>query len=406
MKHRKVLTFLGFMIFVLAALNFLALAKSIFDIGSFYGWTGAQKGNLFSAGGIGFILGALVSGYLSESFGKKQIILVGLILSGMGNFLFGYLPHFNFSYLYYFFLVFSFLIGMGNGTLEGLTNALIIHLHPEKKSLYLNLAHAFFAVGAVIGPLISGYLMDVFNWQWIFYFNGTVSLFLLLSFLFQRCPSFKDEQKIKLGVVTKLLRNKAFLLLNLCMLLYVGAEVGLVSWVVEYLRTNINFRLSQLQSGTLLSYFWMGMLVGRFGYGWWVEKTSPCLALVISSLGGSVCILLFLITKNLTLATFFIILYGAFLSGMFATIVSLAGHRFPRYIGVVTGVMGGSTGISAAIFPNIIGRISDVRSLSVGIGTCALYLMGVLSIALIMSKMKNSQQAAHLRPKGLCSAGL
>ena len=392
--NKKALTFLGFMMFVLAALNFLALPKSIFDIGNFYGWTGAQKGNLFSASGIGFILGALVSGYLSESFGKKQIILIGLILSAMGNFLFGYLPCFNFSYLYYFFLAFNFLIGIGNGTLEGLTNALIIHLHPEKKPLYLNLAHAFFAVGAVIGPLIDGYLMDVLNWQWIFYFNGIVSLSLLLLFFSQSCPSFKDEQKIKLGVVANLLRNKAFLLLNLCILLYVGAETGLVSWVVEYLRTNINFRVSQLQSGMLLSYFWIAMLIGRFGYGWWVEKTSPYLALAISSLGGSVCILLFLITKNLTLATFFIVLYGAFLSGMFATIVSLAGHRFPRYIGVVTGVMAGSTGIGSAIFPNIIGRISDVKGLSVGIGTCALYLIGVLSIVLIISKMKNPQKPA------------
>jgi len=70
--NRKALTFLGFMMFVLVALNFLALPKSIFNIGIFYGWTGAQKGNLFSASGIGFILGALVSGYLSESFGKRR----------------------------------------------------------------------------------------------------------------------------------------------------------------------------------------------------------------------------------------------------------------------------------------------------------------------------------------------
>ncbi len=51
--------------------------------------------------------------------------------------------------------------------------------------------------------------------------------------------------------------------------------------------------------------------------------------------------------------------------------------------------MAGSTGIGSAIFPNIIGRISDVKGLSVGMGTCALYLMGVLTIILVISKMKN-----------------
>ena len=126
-----------------------------------------------------------------------------------------------------------------------------------------------------------------------------------------------------------------------------------MSWLVEYLRTNVHFGLSQLQSGAILSYFWIAMLVGRLVYGWWVEKTSPRFALVISSVGGSVCILFFLITKNLTLATFFIILYGAFLSGMFATIISLGSYKFPRYIGVVTGVMAGTTGIGQSLFPNI-----------------------------------------------------
>lgn len=386
--NRKILTFLCFMVFVLASFNFLALPKTIYDIGLNYGWNRVQKGNLLSVNAVGFIVAALVSGYLSERFGKKQLIIFGLVFSSLGNAAFGYLPEIKLADPFYLFFMFNFLIGVGNGILEGLTNALIIHLHPDKSSLYLNLAHAFFALGALIAPLIGGWLMSVSGWQAIFYLNAVTSFVLFISLLPQACPTFRSDQGIKLKVLLYLAKNRIFLLLSLSIALYVAAEVGLIAWLVEYLRVNPNFRLSQFESGLFLSCFWLAMLAGRFVYGWWVEKTSPTFALSVSSIGGTIIIILFLTTANVGIAALLIFLYGISLSGMYATIFSLAGDRFPQYLGVVSGSMTAWVGLGGIISPNIIGRLSDVPGvgLSVGLATCGLYLLVVLLTTLLVSK--------------------
>ena len=324
------------MIFVLAAFNFMALPKTIYDIGLQYGWSGSQKGALLSANSMGFIFAALIAGYLSELFGKKQVMIFGLLFSIFGNMAFGYFSKTNLSNPLYLFFLFNFFVGAAGGIFEGTTNALIIHLNPNRGSLYLNLAHAFFAVGALTAPIIGGWLILLTgSWQAIFYLNVIISIVIFIFLFPQSCPKFQAKQKIKLKIISNLAKNKTFILLNLCITLYVATETGLVAWLAEYFRANPNFNLSQFQSGIVLSYFWMAMLVGRFVYGWWVEKTSATFALSLSSIGGALTIILFLTTSNITIASLLIFIYGGFLSGMFATIFSLAGGKFPEYLGVV-----------------------------------------------------------------------
>jgi len=376
--NKRMLTFLLFMIFTICAFYFLALQKTLFDIGLTYKLTGSQKGNLVTVSSLGYIAANLVGGYLSESLGKKQVILAGLILSTAGAFLFAHISSLKITpYSYYLALLLVFFIGAGSGVMDGISNALIIDLHPQRKAIYLNLSHAFFAIGAVGGPVIAGYLMQLFNWQSVYYFLGLVSLLFLFPFAFQRCPSpKKGKEKINIKAIEHLLKNRIFLSLNLCMLLYVGAEIGLGSWLCEYLRVSEYFRLSQMESGIFLSYFWIAMLIGRFIY--------------ISSVGGIICILAFLLTRRLTLAAISIFLYGLFLSGMFATIISLGGEKFSRYSGATSGILVASGGIGGAIFPNLIGRISDIKALGlrVGFGVCILCLVGILVIVLSISRLE------------------
>lgn len=381
-------TFLLFLIFVPCALFALSLQRVLFDVGLTYNLSGAQKGNLVSASSLGFIFATLMGGYLSEFFGKKPIIVIGSIFSIIGSILFGYAPNIKIISPYYLSLFFIFLIGGGTGVMDGVANALIVDLYPQRKSLYLNLSHAFFAIGAIIGPIIAGYLMKWFNWSWVYYFTAILGLLILIPFAFQRFPSFKDEQKLNMKIIKKLLSKGKFLGLNLCIALYVGAEVGFGSWLVEYLRVSNNFHLSQMSAGMFLSYFWIAMLVGRLVYGFLVERFSYRVVLSFSSLGGAFSSLGFIFSNNFYSAVIFVVLYGLFLSGMFATIISLTTEKFPRYSGVITGAMAASSGIGAVIFPNIIGRMSDMGKwgLTLGLGSCALYLLGIFIIVLIITE--------------------
>ena len=387
--NRKFLTILTFLIFVVLAFNFMALPKTLYDIGLTYHLSGTQKGNLASAGGLGFILAALVGGYLSEIFGKKKVLLVGLGLTTLGNFLFALTS--LFPPVYFFISAFTFLIfiGSGNGILEGITNALVIHLQPQKKALFLNMAHAFYAVGALTAPVIGGYLLKMGNWSLLYYLNVPINALLFTLLATQKCPSFREQSKLSWRAIKTLARSQAFIFLNLAIILYVGAELGVVTWLAEYFRTNENFLLSQMQSGFLLSYFWMAMLIGRFLYGPLVEKIGANASLSISCLGGIISILILIFTASLGPATVMVILFGLSLSGIMGTIYAIAGEKFPSFLGIVTGTMAASVGIGSAVFPNIIGRISDVPSLGLktGLGTSALYLTGILIIVLGLSRL-------------------
>jgi len=84
-----------------------------------------------------------------------------------------------------------------------------------------------------------------------------------------------------------------------------------------------------------------------------------------------------------------VILFGLSLSGIMGTIYAIAGEKFPSFLGIVTGTMAAGVGIGSAVFPNIIGRISDIPSLGLktGLGTSALYLTGILIIVLGLSRL-------------------
>ena len=388
--NRKVLTLLACFFFVAQALSSIAVPKTLYDIGLAYNLSGTQKGNLVSVVGLGFIVAALLGGYFSETLGKKKVLLIGLGSAAAGNALFATVSFFASAYFLVSGFSFLFLIGAGKGILEGVTNTLIIHLQPERKSFFLNLAHAFYAVGAVTGPIIGGYLIMMRGWPSLYYFNALVNTGLFVLLATQKYPSFREKTLINWPRMKNLAQSEVFILLNLAMILYVGAEVGLVTWIAEYFRTNTNFLLSQMQSGLIISYFWVAMLIGRFLYGPLVERISAGPALSISCLGGMASILILILTNNLGLALGMVALSGLFLSGIPATIYAIAGERFPYFLGIVIGAMAAGAGIGSTIFPNLIGRISDIPSLGLktGIGTAALYLVGIFLIVIRLSHIR------------------
>ena len=369
----------AFLLFILLAMNIMALPATIYDIGLAYDLSGTQKGSLQLVIGVGAIVAALVGGYASEFFGKRRMLVVGLAIASGSSFLFARAANSVSLHLYWIPLVFLFCLGCGNGIMEGLTNLLTMNLHRKRKTLYLNLGHAFFAVGAILGPIIAGYLTRMSDWRSIFYFNGAFSLVLFSVVVLSPFLPFggSDGKKVRRIHIKNLIANKEFILVNTSAFLAVGAEIGLVYWLVEYMRTNEHFALSQLGAGFTLSCLWVAILIGRFVYGWLVESTSYRFSLSISCLGGALSLLVFLGTNSLTLAIAMIILYGFFLSGQLPTLYSLAGDKFPFYPGVTFGAIAASIGLGSGLLPHIIGRISDLPFLDLrgALGSCTIYLV-------------------------------
>ena len=116
----------------------------------------------------------MISGALADSLEKPRILLIGsLILSAA--FLSFYLTQiFNVN------LFIMFMIGVGMGTYEGVTDAMLIDIHPQKESLHININHFFATFGAI---LITVYLIFLqMDWQNAVTQSGILVLILALIF--------------------------------------------------------------------------------------------------------------------------------------------------------------------------------------------------------------------------------
>ena len=124
-------------------------------------------------------------GKLSDFFGRKPLLIFGIIVFLAGSALSGVSQ--NMTEL----IVFRGIQGIGAGSLFPISLAVIGDLFtPAERGKYQGLFGAVFGVAALIGPFLGGVITDNVGWHWIFYINipvGLVSLFVVARVL----PSLK-----------------------------------------------------------------------------------------------------------------------------------------------------------------------------------------------------------------------
>src|SRR5579884_1323639 len=108
----------------------------------------------------------LIAGSLSDIFGRKKILLIGLIIFGVTSMLCAVAP----SYSY---LIFSrALQGVGGALLVPSSLAIIIsNFQGEAESKAIGTWTAWTGIAYIFGPLFGGFLVDTFSWRLIFAIN-------------------------------------------------------------------------------------------------------------------------------------------------------------------------------------------------------------------------------------------
>ncbi|MFB9388916.1 MFS transporter [Streptomyces coeruleoprunus] len=159
----------------LAALDSTVIATAVpqivGDLGGFsvFSW-------LFS----GYLLAATVTipvyGRLSDTFGRKPVLIAGIVLFLAGSLLCA--AAWNMAAL----IAFRVVQGLGGGALQGTVQTLAADLYPleERPKIQARLSTVW-ATSAVAGPLVGGLLAAYADWRWIFLVNlplGGLALWL------------------------------------------------------------------------------------------------------------------------------------------------------------------------------------------------------------------------------------
>jgi EmrB/QacA subfamily drug resistance transporter len=120
-------------------------------------------------------------GKLSDLYGRKPLLMIGIIIFLLGSALSGL------SQDIYQLILFRGLQGLGAGALFPISLAVIGDLYsPAERGKYQGLFGAVFGLSSIIGPLAGGWLTEHLSWHWIFYINlpvGAVALYIIWRLL-------------------------------------------------------------------------------------------------------------------------------------------------------------------------------------------------------------------------------
>jgi MFS family permease len=224
--------------------------------GAEYNFTAKELGDISGAGFTGFCFGIIIGGVICDKigYGKLVIAAFGLhILSALVTFAPN--PSMDKETVRSFLTWGSFLFAYANGTLEAVANPLVATLFFHNRTHYLNILHASWPAGLVIGSASGWVLDDLYQVHWKYQF----ALFLIptviygLMFLAQHFPKSEAAQKgLKLGEMFKDVGILGGLVV--CMLLSL-----FFSSVVTPILTPANATPEQAD--------WAGKLASYLGYG-------------------------------------------------------------------------------------------------------------------------------------------
>jgi MFS family permease len=193
----------GFMAILAAGVGFSIRGGILGIWAGKFGFTGLETGLINGAGFTGFCFGIIVGGLIADKIGYGKLIVTALILhvlSAVVTFAAndGMATRTAFVYLWSG----TFIFALANGTLEAVANPLVATLFPDKRTHYLNILHASWPAGLVLGSFIGGYWGETLGWGW----KTRLALFLVptliygIMFFGQHFPKSEASQKgLKLG---------------------------------------------------------------------------------------------------------------------------------------------------------------------------------------------------------------
>ena len=297
-------------------------------------------------------------------------------------------------------LVALFIIASGITILQVAANPLAAALGPPGRShLRLTLSQAFNSLGTVIAPYIGANLMlrgGIFSdgadaaaqreaslraidhsFLMIAALIGLLLVFIALSR--RRLTGPGATQGATSAGVGAALRSRWALLGGLAIFLYVGAEVSIGSIMINFLHQGSVLGVTLEKAGKLLSFYWLGAMVGRFAGSVLMAWTPAArLTLIASATAAVLCAVV--VTGSGVAAAVAAISIGLFNSILFPTIFTLTLERSTAGAAATSGFLCMSI-VGGALLPPLVGLAADRVGLALAFAVPGLAYAAIAAFA-------------------------
>lgn len=392
--NAKRLLWAGFMAILAAGVGAAVRGGILANWGRDFGFTATQLGLISGAGFTGFCFGIIIAGLLVDKIGYGKLVLLAFATHVLSAFVtFGATTPQNAEQMLTWGM---FIFAFANGTLEGVANPLVATLFPNNRTHYLNILHASWPAGLVIGSVVGWVLGDSMQLSWkiqlAVYLVPTIGYGLM--FLGQKFPKSEASQKgakfsemfkdvgilgaavisyllalffsetlhlgdttgyviggallLIVGVITKFSLGSFLLFVLFVTHMLLGAvELGTDSWI-----QNITGNLFTSEQGKFL-FIWTSAIMFTLRFtAHWVEKTlklSPVGLLLVCAVIGFIGLRLSSGVQTFTMALIALGIYAVGKTFFWPTMLAVASDRFPRTGAVAISLMGGIGMLSAGM---------------------------------------------------------
>lgn len=372
-----ILTSLFFMWGFITSMNDVLIPhlKAIFTLSNFE----AQTVNLAFFGAYALV--SYPAGLLVKKIGYQNGLVIGLLVAATGCVMFSSAGDIH---KYIFFLLALFVLASGITILQVSANPYVSHLGPEKSaSTRLTFTQAFNSLGTTVAPwfgatfilavaVVSSEQLAAMSPEELTQFNITraqavkVPYYLLaailatlaLVFYFLKLPTLSQDEEQSIDSGDSIFKHSHLVLGAVAIFMYVGAEVAIGSFLVNYFGEANIAGLPEHEAAHYVTYYWMGAMIGRFiGAGVMYMKVPPQRVLMFNGL-MAVLLLVVTITSSGKVAMYSILAVGLFNSIMFPTIFSLAINRLGALSSRGSGLLCVAI-VGGALIPPIQGAFAD-----------------------------------------------
>ncbi|MEO0581660.1 MAG: MFS transporter [Bacteroidota bacterium] len=390
-----------FIALVATGFGFVARTQIIIDWGAQFNLTETQKGEILGVGFWPFAISIVIFSLVIDRVGYRNAMLFGFICHVISAFITIFATGYDMLYLG------TLIMALGNGTVEAYINPVIATMFKEEKTKWLNILHAGWPAGLVVGGLLvlglDALAVDKMMWEVkvaLIFLPVVAYLFLLIGRKFPENErvaagvSYKDMLK-QVGIIgaliitslisseianqfdlsiwyvvgatvlltgiygyyTQSLGNGLFLLLVMIMIPLATTELGTDSWITSLMEPE--FDKFGLDSLWLIIYTSAIMAGLRFFAGPIVHRLSPLGLLAVSSVVAAIGLIFLSEAAGITILVAATI-YALGKTFFWPTMLGVVSEQFPQG-GALTlngisaiGMLG--VGIVGAVF---LGNIQD-----------------------------------------------
>src|SRR5690625_3328615 len=187
---------------------------------SYVAWTG-------SAFSLCYAIGSLFSGPLSDRFGRKKIILSGLLMLTVCTFAIPILKCLSWV------ITFRSIQGFVAASFAPVAIAYVVDKFPKQKRVTtIGLISSGFLISAIVGQIFSSYISQQFGWESVFYYSSAV--YLMTSILILLILPRTDIQQVNSNLKIMFQQFKTLLTDKNLLQAYSIAITLLLSFVAFY----------------------------------------------------------------------------------------------------------------------------------------------------------------------------